>query len=361
MNYAYILILSYKICNIFVIALIIMCRKLKSGITKTGSKKLGNRNFRQKRNAEGPDKRLDYDRVGKRSLEEKRFADAMRLGKRGEGPGGSSSFVDAMRLGKRYADAMRLGKRSAMDTMRLGKRMQDAMRFGKRMDQMRLGKRSNSNILLDPLTNGKRMSDVMRLGKRRYQPPTQRIGTTESKRRYIPINQRIGSTAGKRMSDLMRLGKRGQSNEAESSLHEVSEDMEKRMSDLMRLGKRPDIVVSEPEKRMSDLMRLGKRLSYDRYGKRAFMDEMRMGKRAFMDDMRMGKRWYRDRIGGIESIGKRMGDVMRLGKRIPDAMRLGKRGGDQPEEYQPVLFENDSPHGVNMYDYEDADGAEEEV
>merc|ERR1719384_1565115 len=92
----------------------------------------------------------------------------MRLGKRNPharagkrmSPGGSSSFTDALRL----------GKKSAMDTMRLGKRM-DEMRFGKRMDQMRLGKRNFNSFMQDDslmhsISNGKRMGDVMRLGKR---------------------------------------------------------------------------------------------------------------------------------------------------------------------------------------------------
>ena len=104
---------------------------------------------RTKRDAQNLNKRFYDDRVGKRGFEGKRFADAMRLGKRTP-PGGVSSFADALRLGKRYGDAMRLGKRAPMDTMRLGKRLKglmmgkksamDTMRLGKRMDEMRFGK-----------------------------------------------------------------------------------------------------------------------------------------------------------------------------------------------------------------------------
>lgn len=130
------------------------------------------RQFRDKREVQSVEKRLNYDRMGKRTgLEFKRFGDAMRLGKRNPHammaskrmpPGGTSAFTDALRLGKRYGDAMRLGKRAAMDTMRLGKRL-DAMRLGKKsaMDTMRLGKR------MDEMRFGKRM-DQMRLGKRNY-------------------------------------------------------------------------------------------------------------------------------------------------------------------------------------------------
>merc|ERR1712223_566179 len=97
-------------------------------------------------------------RLGKREPTEeledqvKRFADAMRLGKRGP--------MDSMRLGKRL-DAMRLGKR--LDAMRLGRRAA--------MDPMRLGKRNFNSFMQDDslmhsISNGKRMGDVMRLGKR---------------------------------------------------------------------------------------------------------------------------------------------------------------------------------------------------
>lgn len=290
------------------------------------------RQYRNKREVQSAEKRLNYDRMGKRTgLEFKRFGDAMRLGKRNAlarmakrmPPGGTSSFTDALRLGKRYGDAMRLGKRAAMDTMRLGKRL-DAMRLGKKsaMDTMRLGKR------MDEMRFGKRM-DQMRLGKRNFNA-------------FMLDDEFIHSmdnNGEKRMSDVMRLGKRsGAAHSVADShgevdpLHDIVEDeseedsygFNKRMSDLMRLGKRGTFGVYG--KRMSDLMRLGKRMgSINRVGKRHFMDdEMRFGKRDFMDDMRMGKR---------------MGDVMRLGKRAPDGMRLGKRSIDYVDAFSVTPFE----------------------
>jgi len=289
------------------------------------------RQFRNKRDIQSVEKRLNYDRMGKRSYDIKRFGDAMRLGKRNPHamlakrmpPGGTSSFTDALRLGKRYGDAMRLGKRAAMDTMRLGKRL-DAMRLGKKsaMDTMRLGKR------MDEMRFGKRM-DQMRLGKRNFN-----AFMLDDK-----FLHSLDNNNEKRMSDVMRLGKRSGAIHSEAETHgeidpledNVEEDHEensfevpKRMSDLMRLGKRG--VFGVYGKRMSDLMRLGKRMgSVNRVGKRHFMDdEIRFGKRAFMDEMRMGKR---------------MGDVMRLGKRAPDGMRLGKRSADYVDSFSVSPFE----------------------
>jgi len=306
----------------------------------------GNKLGRKKRDAQNLNKRLDYDRMGKRGFEGKRFTDAMRLGKR-QPQGGISSFADALRLGKRYGDAMRLGKRDPYDTMRLGKRL-DAMRLGKKsaMDTMRLGKR------MDEMRFGKRM-DQMRLGKRNFNKFMLNDEFVHS----------ISNNNGKRMSDVMRLGKRSDEISQIDSVNpddaedkrgfndfgynldsESDEDfttIKKRMSDVMRLGKRTHKSPTEQMygKRMSDLMRLGKRFGYDdRVGKRQLYDaDMRMGKRAFMDEMRMGKR---------------MGDVMRLGKRTPDAMRLGKRSVDYNAiEYIPIQFETSDL--INDDDYED--------
>lgn len=290
---------------------------------------LGIKASREKREAQKLEKRLSYDRMGKRGFEGKRFTDTMRLGKRPYRKGGVSSFADTLRLGKRYGDAMRLGKRAPMDSMRLGKRL-DAMRLGKRLDAMRLGKRLDAMRLgkrsaMDTMRLGKRFGNEVRYGKRMDQ---MRLGKRDINRFMMDDSNTDSNSRGKRMGDVMRLGKRsdeisndepfkvegddivGFSDQVNAPSDDDTFTLDKRMSDLMRLGKRTAL---EEVKRMSDLMRLGKRFTYDdRFGKRHFMD----------NEMRMGKR---------------MGDVMRLGKRTPDVMRLGKRSSDDIPVYTPPL------------------------
>jgi len=310
---------------------------------------LGIKAPREKREVQKLDKRLSYDRMGKRGFEGKRFTDAMRLGKRSTKAPLLAHETWKTYLTKRYGDAMRLGKRTPMDSMRLGKRF-DAMRLGKRMDAMRLGKR----FAMDTMRLGKRFGDELRYGKRMDQ---MRLGKRNFNKFMLDDSSIHSMNQGKRMGDVMRLGKRSDEmanveprnlyndvenhgrvefdNQVDTESDEDGFTLRKRMSDLMRLGKRSPVEV----KRMSDLMRLGKRFGYDdRFGKRHFMDdEMRMGKRR-MDEMRMGKR---------------MGDVMRLGKRAPDGMRLGKRSSDYISGLGPIQYDFDD--SINENNHPDAE------